>query len=191
MSWRNRYIYHPEKYSIEMLRDLKKQHEEYFTQQIQDISDIVDVTKDNTKRAKYPQNLKFAWESLDEETYNRDISDTLKEYKDLIDNLTKLPADCRGMLQICLERAERSFSYHKVPIAEIEHVLNRDGQKIKDLFDICKRYGFLDSEKEDGTEYFYIMKHNDIFEEVIYFSKKKNVPLSTFFNDLNFAVLDM
>lgn len=183
--------YHPENYSVETLRELKKQHEEYFTQKIQDISDIADVTKNNVNRAKYPQNLKYVWESLDEETYNRDIADTLKDYKNLIDNLIKLPADCRRMLQICLDRADRKYLYYKVPVAEIERVMNRDSRQIKDLFDICERYGFLNYGTEDGIGYFYIAKYNDRFEELKYFSQEKKVELSTFFNDLNFAVLDI
>lgn len=187
--------YHADQYSIEFLRQLKKQHEEYFIKKSLNISDIYDVTENSAKCAKYPKSLKNVWADVEEDHYRQNIDDALKDYKMVIDNLKILPADCRTLLRICIERGEEhGYSGYKVPVSEIEQVINCSKQDIKELYNICHKYGFIDYDKEEGVGYFYITdttkNSTPVFLEIKEFAINKKISLKKFFDELDFSILD-
>lgn len=186
---------HPDNYSIDFLRQLKKRHEEYFTKKSSDISNVYDVTEDNTINAKRPQNLKNVWNGIVEKVYNENIGGALEDYNQLIDSMSVLPANCRVLLRICIERGEEAnYSSYKVPVSEIEQVMSCTNKQIKDLYDICQKYGFMDYEKEEGVDFFYVtttLKNSTpIFLELKKFAKDRKISLIKFFDELDFSILD-
>lgn len=177
---------YPEEYSVERLENLKKNHEAKFTTAIRDLATIHDVTKNNVPI--YPKTLN---KLLDGEEFSDEEFKIMKhDIYAFITSLKELPANCRKFLEIC---AYKSKNEDCVLTSEIQMSLNISFQDLKNIYDVCNEKGFVIADKEENKEYFYLhYKHKllDVFRELKDFSKRQKIPLSTFFENLDFSSLD-
>lgn len=181
---------YPEKYSVEYLEEIKRNHEAKFTTAIRDLATIHDITK--IHNAIYPKNLNYLLK--EENLTTTEIQETLKNYEIFINELKSLPANCRKFLEVCLERAQGN---HLASLTqEIEQCLNLSRKDCYELYSICEKHGFVHCEKgeDDNNYYFYLICPSkidfNIFLDLRKVAKRKKISLSIFFDNLDFSLLD-
>ncbi|AKL94721.1 hypothetical protein CACET_c12560 [Clostridium aceticum] len=184
------------KYTVEKLREMKKNHERKFTdietkiaESIKDYAkeDIISMPKTLNGMNEY-----FAWGQDQEE-----LLETIKQINVFAENLKQLPHGTRAILAIVCERVEKEKIVgaieFKVPASEIQKVSRIAFNDLKEHLAILIKYKMCYIEKDwDEIEKIYLNTgaYDGWWGDIKEYCINKNISLAEIITNLDFSMLD-
>lgn len=186
---------HVEKYTVEVLKKIKKDHENKFSNLISKLQNSIrDLTE--LQGFSYTESCKRINEILEWGHNTEELIFCTKEVNTLLDKLKVLPTDTLNVFLIMLKRSTSTRYEREVIIHEIEKVTGEDRWKIKEHYDLLLKYNLIsEAELDENLTYHvtYIQNFNSgwpFWDDLIMFSEKTGISLEEFVLQLNFSRLD-
>lgn len=184
------------KYTVEVLKEIKINHENKYTDIEKKISEkIKDYTKDDEVRK--PETLNGMNEYFKWNLSLEDLEVTKNDVISFGNILKSLPEHSRKLLGIICERVEEETSSwrvdYKVPIIEIVQVCEINNDYFRNIFSVIERYNLCFIEKDwDDINKIYLGKgaYDNWWNDIIIYCREKGIELSDIIVDLNFKLLD-
>jgi|JI8StandDraft_1071087.scaffolds.fasta_scaffold58141_2 hypothetical protein len=185
-----------DKYTVGILKEMKKKHEDKFSGIIQRIQNsVVDYGKVETyQKSILCKELArvLNWKSSDSE--NIENSKILNE---LIEKLKNLPIETRKIFSIMVDRSSYNQPENKTIIAlhEIEFAIVKDSSYILKHLDILERKDLVSEHYLDdhNRPYSRIINHDtgwNYWKDILEFCRKKSISLDEVIVNVNFSVFD-
>lgn len=186
-----------EKYTVDVLKRMKEEHEKKFTNIEQKIGDsIKDYCEEDSillPKTLSGMNEYFGWEQNQEE-----LNYTISCIGEFAETLKKIPYETRKIFSIICKRTEEERIYgskikFRVPPSEIQKACQIDYKNLLENLRILEKYKMCFVEKDfDEGEYIYLDKEPydygwiDIYEYI----NEKNINIEKMIVGLDFTVLD-
>lgn len=190
-----------EKYPVEKLKEMKRQHEEKFSNVIAQMKNAVNDYGHifHYKKAFTGQRLSAVMEfGLTDEQ----MAESLESLNKLIDKLKDVPIVTRTLLSIMVSRSYRAGRMKRgisgecvVPIHEIEAATGKDKEFIKPQLEILNRRGIISDNYYNDNDCPCCDLLSDIYgwdywNDIREFCIRTKVPLDKICVDLDFSVFD-
>ena len=187
-----------EQFSVERMREIKRQHESKFGDIAKAILKSVSDHTESTE-CSYPTTLRRINEKLQWRLQKNELDETLTELTEFANRVRRLPIPTRELLVIIIRRAERQGGLSTefgVSADEIELVCDLDRKDLASHIGILDNHGFI----TEGDPYDYgqgggivlcdLTSGWPIAEDLKKYSELTGVTLTELLVELQFSLLD-
>lgn len=184
-----------EKFDVARMRRIKAEHERLYSDVVgKMLLKVADHTKHQD--AVWAKNLQRMNEVLKWGHSDEELTESLADLNEFVARLTKVPVPAREMLQIIVERSEKS-AYGGGLETQVPEVLHATGLSIDELRGICRildKYNFIgDKGQDEGIEMIGLQTTKEgwpIFADLKKFCSRSGTDLGEIIVGLDFSVLD-
>lgn len=178
-----------EKYTVDILKRMKEEHENKFKNILNDIS--ASALKDITKNQVifYPSTLNAFYEALGFHYEEKEVAETLEIIKKEVGKLKKLTEKTRSIFCTMIERSKKNVFL----VSEIQEVLRISDQDYSNQFAFLRNYKLINEiEFIDNDHYceLYSPEGWEIWRDIKKYCKRKEIDLEDIIIDLRFDSLD-